>query len=411
MNKFLPEVRKIDTMMSEWNLTELKIFHNFYFRFFNFEHGDTICFSYAQSIGEFLSNGDELRNLHRSTVFGVILSVILSEIRILTMMKNSTEFTLYNAGIMNYKRNEESDYQVQLNFIYCTYSGDELRKMGKWGIEVAFLRTLREQRNPSGKEELTLIEFILEMEICHRSAFPKIKKLSSVVTDCPGKCILEQFGNNMCKLSKLYKLEICILRSLPTARQVVFKVVGPQLSLPVGAFQLMDIYLVLALKWFEIGSLNCYYEKKQYHCRLISDDSMLGRKIPLPFLTSTVCKLFGEHHRLDCCHRIEYAGVGVFELESTIALGAVTFVLAMVMEDMLRARISCRLSVVGSVSHSEVDLFLLFSKKDFQKHPQKHCLCLMLWLLLLNRGKIFCKTTELAAGGRSVLLSRGELLL
>ncbi|KRX81022.1 hypothetical protein T06_1875 [Trichinella sp. T6] len=64
--------------------------------------------------------------------------------------------------IMNYRRNEESDYQVQLNFTYCTYSGDVVCK-------------------GSLKEELTLIEFILEMEICHRSAFPKIKKLSSVV--------------------------------------------------------------------------------------------------------------------------------------------------------------------------------------------------------------------------------------
>ncbi|KRY88139.1 hypothetical protein T4D_8227 [Trichinella pseudospiralis] len=231
--------------------------------------------------------------------------------------------------IMNYKRNVESDYQVQLNLIYCTYSGDELCKsvkggdgrllfqieVGKWGIEVAFLRTLREQRNPiinvlmnlgllsfkqrllvyvagykvvySGKEELTLIEFILEMEICHCSAFPKIKKLSSVVIDCPGKYILEQFGNNMCKLSTLYKLEICVLQldwiiftelnddnrlsetmRLPTARQVVFKVVGPQLSLPVG-----------------------------------------------------INFAIGEHHRLDFYHRIGYVGVGVFELKSTVALG------------------------------------------------------------------------------------------
>ncbi|KRY32595.1 hypothetical protein T01_12849 [Trichinella spiralis] len=113
-------------------------------------------------------------------------------------------FTLYNDGVC--RSFLMIAFHVQLNFTYCTYSGDVVCKS-------------------SGKEELTLIEFILEMEICHRSAFPKIKKLSSVVTNCPGKCILEQFGNNMCKLSTLYKLEICILRSLcclPTARPVVF---------------------------------------------------------------------------------------------------------------------------------------------------------------------------------------------
>ncbi|KRZ28036.1 hypothetical protein T4B_13606 [Trichinella pseudospiralis] len=269
--------------------------------------------------------------------------------------KQMTSFPTQQAvgeKIMNYKRNVESDYQVQLNLIYCTYSGDELCKsvkggdgrllfqieVGKWGIEVAFLRTLREQRNPiinvlvnlgllsfkqrllvyvagykvvyvSGKEELTLIEFILEMEICHCSAFPKIKKLSSVVIDCPGKYILEQFGNNMCKLSTLYKLEICVLQldwiiftelnddnrlsetmRLPTARQVVFKVVGPQLSLPVG-----------------------------------------------------INFAIGEHHRLDFYHRIGYVGVGVFELKSTVALGAVPFFLAMVMENKLRAKQLCDL--------------------------------------------------------------------
>ncbi|KRZ70629.1 hypothetical protein T10_5 [Trichinella papuae] len=258
-----------------------------------------------------------------------------------------------------------------------------MKKVGKWGIEVAFLRTLREQRNPSGKEELTLIEFILEMEICHRSAFPMIKKLSSemflksdtylyenivkkfsadmdepmyrlyvlvlnkrifkfdkpVVTDCPGKCILEQFGNNMCK-----NCQHCTKPAHGTA----------------SSFQ-------------SGGAIAQLAGRRQYAWKKDSITIFNFNRLQI-----------GEHHRLDCCHRI-----GSFKLVANGVYGSLFEIIEK--ENSLRicrdiqylsssdvrfsngdgghaeARISCRLSVVGSVTLSVLNVVVVVveSRENF----------------------------------------------
>ncbi|KRY88201.1 hypothetical protein T4D_9588 [Trichinella pseudospiralis] len=101
------EVRKIDTMMIQWNLTELKTVHNFYFPLNTVKLGlrfkvtqfasimpNRLVSFYPMETSSAMSN-----RIWRNTKLNQVNhNVASSQLKELTMMQNSTDFTLYNEG-------------------------------------------------------------------------------------------------------------------------------------------------------------------------------------------------------------------------------------------------------------------------------------------------------------------------